>query len=102
MKKWTAITIRDILSENKRLTAEIKKNLELRFPGELLDDKRLYYQIESRTLLDTRFQNLAISLDKINIFLKKSLEKERLKAMRQKHRSEDDGNGSTVPLANLV
>lgn len=72
LKKWTAITLREVFEEYRQIKANLEAQLPLKFTGEVLADKELFYNIESQNMLDMRIQNLAISLDKVNIFLSKS------------------------------
>lgn len=59
-------------------------------PQSEYEDKKLFFTIETKSLLDMRVQNLAISLDKINLFLKKHLKAEH----SSKSVKKSDGNKS--------
>jgi hypothetical protein len=72
LKKWTAITLREIVQENQIIKSNLEINLPKKFSGVVPQDKLCYFNIETQSLLDMRIMNLAISLDKINIFLQKS------------------------------
>lgn len=67
-----------MVEENEKLKENTAKYLPSKVSESDFEDKKLFFTIETQSLLDMRVQNLAISLDKINLFLKKHLKAEQV------------------------
>jgi hypothetical protein len=85
LRKWAAITLRQVVEENEKIKENVDKYVPIKLPKDDQADKLFFYTIETQSLLDLRVQNMAISIDKINLFFRKNM------SLAQKSKSDKVG-----------